>query len=549
MLRAACDALAKETQSIAPAELLAKLFGGASKSNDAGDPEKYDLPDRGLLIAGDLSAQADKDVTTTRIEIDDETGAVKTGALQVMELAAPFGAEVQFRGEFLLQALNGVDPPAVEKLLSLAINLIPAIGAFKSAGFGEVVAGRVTLKEVARIILATGGTAAERMAYRVTFDRPFLVDAVRETDNLFVGSVVVPGAALKGALAAKLALAGVDPERDPEWSTALANLRISHAFPENDDGRLSRLPLPASLCVYADRDDLEFADGLHEDVGAREFGERWLAPLYPVDWKDEYFDELSKRARLPHRAAPSPQPRTHVRIDPGTFVAADQDLFTTVAQGVYRGDGKKRAWRIVVDFDGVTQGRRAQLQALIEDGLYAIGRTGACAVFEKINSACDAESWGRIRLAMAPAAAPVSGHDDLYALTLITPALLTDPKEKAKIEEQYKNQIESQTGGELLRCYTSRRLAGGYVAMRRRPYGKTYYPFVLTEPGSVFLVRSNAPEKLEHVARFGLAPVALKDAKPLDWRNCPYLPENGYGEVAFSLIDPAQLKEQEGAYV
>ena len=203
----------------------------------------------------------------------------------------------------------------------------------------------------------------------MTFDRPFLVDAVRETDNLFVGSVVVPGAALKGALAAKLALAGVDPERDPEWSTALANLRISHAFPENDDGRLSRLPLPASLCVYADKDGLEFADGLHEDVGAREFGERWLAPLYPVDWKDEYFDELSKRARLPHRAAPSPQPRTHVRIDPGTFVAADQDLFTTVAQGVYRGDGKKRAWRIVVDFDGVAQGRRAQLQALIEDGL------------------------------------------------------------------------------------------------------------------------------------------------------------------------------------
>ena len=63
---------------------------------------------------------------------------MKTGALQVMELAAPFGAEVQFRGEFLLQAPNGVDPPAVEKLLSLAINLIPAIGPSKARALARL---------------------------------------------------------------------------------------------------------------------------------------------------------------------------------------------------------------------------------------------------------------------------------------------------------------------------------------------------------------------------------------------------------------------------
>lgn len=561
VLRSACFLLAKEAKDIAPSTLFSALFGGASEENVSGDPEKYDLPNRGQLIAGDLAAETEpngKKFETTRIEIDDETGAAKSGALQVVELAAPFGQEVEFSGTFHLLAKDGADPRAVETLLSRAIELVPAIGAFKSAGFGEVVKGSVALdsgvEDVKKVAASPGGLAPERLAYRVRFDRPILADATRETDNLFAGSAIVPGATFKGALAAKLALAGANPENG-DWGKALAALRISHAFPENDEEALSGFPVPHSLYAWKDGGAVHFADGLTSGGdGMSGFvttvtengGKKVVAPAHPVDWKGAFFDELGKEGILPEPPKSlEPQPRTHVSIDGETLAGVDGALFTTVAQGVLRQDGAKRAWRVVVDFANVAEDRRAALRALVEGGLYGVGRTGAFAEFERIDtSPQDAGTWGRIRLGEAPAPETIEKDGKrFHALSLITPALLTDPRSGDSIKKQYEDHIAAQTGGWLVRSYTSRRLAGGYIATRRRPYGKTYYPFVLTEPGSVFLVQGGDPEKLANIARFGLPPVTLSRPDALTWKNCPYLRENGYGEVVFSLVDHIKLAE------
>ncbi len=110
------------------------------------------------------------------------------------------------------------------------------------------------------------------------------------------------------------------------------------------------------------------------------------------------------------------------------------------------------------------------------------------------------------------------------------------------IEDQYKIHIENETGGKLLRCYTTRRLAGGYIATRHHPYRETSYPFVLTE-GSVFLILGDDSGKLDDIRRFGLRPVVLSNAAPLTWKNCPYLRENGYGEAVFSLVDHGGLAD------
>ncbi len=568
VLRSACFLLTREAMDIAPMTLFSALFGSASAENPKGDPEKYDFPNRGALIAADLSAEIKrngKTFETTRIEIDDETGAAKSGALQVVELAAPFGEEVEFIGCLHLLAKDGVDPNAVATLLSRAIKLVPAIGAFKSAGFGEVVRAGVTLEgepEVVKQAAASpSDSVSERLAYRVTFDRPILVEAMRETDNLFVGSTIVPGAAFKGALATKLKLAGINPEDQAgDWGRALAALRISHAFPENDDGVLSGFPVPHSLCAWKDSGEIHFADSLMSfgdgtcgfvtevvKSGTRKV----VAPTHPADWKDEFFDALGEEGLLPKAPKSiAPQPRTHVRIDGETLAGVDTALFTTVAQGVLRRDREKRAWRVVVDFANVAEDRRAALRILIEGTLYGVGRTGACVKFERIESPPgDADTWGRIRLDTPPAPRPIEGHANLFALTLITPALLTDPPLEnfnkdpfARIDDQYRSHIAAQTGGTLVRSYTSRRLAGGYIATRRRPYGKTYYPFVLTEPGSVFLVEGGDKNKFAKIAQFGFEPITLTGAtRPLDWVNCRYLRENGYGEVVFSLVKHGEL--------
>lgn len=242
VLRSACFTLIRNRPALALNGLFKKLFGDASQENVARDPQLHDVPDRGALIAGDLAADCERRATTTRIEIDDETGTTKSGALQVVELAAPFGQEVDFEGKLVAFADSANEAQQIETLLLRAIKLVPAIGAFKSAGFGEVVSACVAIEAPAAAVQlpkgglaeATAGKAPERIAYRVTFDWPILVDADRVTDNLFVGSTIVPGTAFKGALAAKLKLAVAYPEAG-EWEKALANLRISHGFPENDE--------------------------------------------------------------------------------------------------------------------------------------------------------------------------------------------------------------------------------------------------------------------------------------------------------------------------
>ena len=110
----------------------------------------------------------------------------------------------------------------------------PAIGAVKSAGYGEVVKPAVTLSKSTAVVIPTGANAVARRRYRVTFDRPILVDAEWIADNAMAGSAIVPGAVFKGALAQMLTYAGEDP-RKGDYSGPLSAISFSHAFPEAED--------------------------------------------------------------------------------------------------------------------------------------------------------------------------------------------------------------------------------------------------------------------------------------------------------------------------
>jgi hypothetical protein len=83
-------------------------------------------------------------------------------------------------------------------------------------------------------------------------------------------------------------------------------------------------------------------------------------------------------------------------------------------------------------------------------------------------------------------------------------------------------------------------MVGGYHAMRRRPYS-AYYPFVLTEAGAVFrleIVDEEGRRKFTDALRFGL-PLPDLGGKAVSWRTCPFVPENGYGEIV--LHEPPAL--------
>ena len=188
-----------------------------------------------------------------------------------------------------------------EELLQKALALVPAVGAIKSSGFGKV-AG-VTVGTAVPIRATSGGGIAAPGDVRsvvYTLDRPFLVGGTLATSNLFRGSNVVPGGAIKGALAQALDDAGL---KSASMDDLLAELTLGHAFPRPAGGQHPPwLPLPLSLAQNDDHDHV--VDCLLSDAPAhslasasalrfapdfkskakllKHFGRSWEPPIYDV---------------------------------------------------------------------------------------------------------------------------------------------------------------------------------------------------------------------------------------------------------------------------
>ena len=535
VLRDVLETLAERTALITNDEIK-KLFGASSTQG----AEDTNQPFRGVAIFSDLVAvnEPSKPVSgdyTTRIEIDDQTGAVRTGAIQVIELVAPFGAKVQFSGRLMIRYPEGLDREKCEIALSKALRLIPAIGALKSAGFGAVdPQGCVLECQCAKPLAPPAAKSGERVAYRVTFDRPLLISARYITENLFESDKIVPGAAFKGALADRLMLAGLDPEGNPAWALPLTQLRISHAFPVAE-GKQAELPIPASIVYRKTADDIAYADALSGRIGAAPLWNEGVAQFVAGAKKDVRKSWREKTGTPEWRA--DLLPRTHVAVnekgagsgsnrialEERAYTAAESMLYTTVML-----PANSHEWLLIVDAGQVAdKGRAGQLLAVLDEGLDGIGKTGAHVCFTRIGER----------------SVPELPHTQTIDIMLKTPAVMFDPvvQQEVSMAKRYAEYFRKELDATLLNLFARQHMAGGYHAMRRKPYA-AYYPFVLTEAGSVFrleITSTDGRQKIESALRFGL-PVPDLDAKSVNWRNCPFMPENGYGEIA--LHDPAGLE-------
>lgn len=531
VLRDALEHLAAATTLMTTSEIDA-LFGTASAS----DADEQDRPSRGVAYFDDLSATSQRETSSiTRIAIDDETGVVKTGHLQVVELAAPLGATETFTGRLVIRYGKGLDEAKIEKALNAAIRLIPSIGAYKSAGFGEVVASECSLKRktIAELGLIKTSSAL-RTVLDVTFDRPILVDTVRQTDNSFSSSTTVPGAAFKGALAERLKLAGDDPEkRDGKFHDALGRLRVSHARPIIDDRKgsvaLADQPIPQSLFYVKTDEGYLVADAIAASGPAKGilFKGITTAPQQVATAKDSVQDDFRDALGLP--AIYGKLVRTHVGINEDadgkrielskrSFTAADEKLYSTSMVPV-----RGRTWRLTVDGSRIEdQALAAQLLSAFSEDMDGIGRTAATASFTEVKAA------DKITVPDGPT----------VDILLLTPAVLFDPVEgehvtQKSLEALYTGYFETMLGANLVNYFARPVFAGQYPAVRRRPYGKAYYPFIQTKPGAVFrlsLPNEKSRLAIEDALRFGL-PVPPLGGKATTWQICPFMPENGYGEI------------------
>lgn len=315
------------------------------------------------------------------------------------------------------------------------------------------------------------------------------------------------------------------------WSN-LSRIRIRHARPELK-GVPPKLPPAIPLSIV-------FAGDEWKDAAPRKepclIGDK--APAFRSDWKSEwdtakkYFGHCIVHKEL----------RVRTQIDADKRRALDQNLFAYESL-----DPAGLEWRTALDLHYVPASQRAgicdELKTLLSYGIFGMGKTKA----RMDSQICNPISP---RFASSTAAGPS------LVIQLQTPALLGLPAEwqtarsAADVHRIYSRawrELSSKAPLTLSHYFAEQELAGGlYLHRRFRPAGSAYQPWLLTSAGSVFVFEgSDRPEVrqlLDDWLRTGL-PIApsLREHYKLQggdfdlWNQCPFVPENGFGELAVNL--------------
>jgi len=511
----------------------------SARPNQAADPEDDgpNEPNRGRLSLQDALDRHTDAVNPGplrfRTKIDPQRGSVDEGALLMIESPYEPGTPYTFTALFRALLKPDEDAELLRRQLLAAFLWITAAGAEKTVGFGRLLAAQVSLVPVHAAPLPLN---ANRLQINLSADRPVCFAKPRLHPNLFEAEDFIPGAALKAAVAQTSLL---DPPTFADLRAFLHAIVFSDLFPSQKGARPVRRPLSVVLVGSGPntkpRDAIHNPSpppGIHPDI------------RFSVDWKTPEFQLADypwpKWAR---------EVRVRTAIDGDRRKAKDESLFA------YESVVPEAGWLGTIDLssvvpDAVRSRVNSQLQEVLSYGLLRLGKTKA---------------YGTIALSEAPlATAPPASE---IVITLQTPALLLNPKNAtpAGLLAAYQT-AWSEISSSVLKLkhfFHRTRLHGGEYIYRRfqsRHSDHVYRPYLLTEAGSVFVFEPNAnAAALLHSWRQSHLPIPPSTRKfytlpdqpsPSDWKICPCLPENGFGEFAVNLhLNPSStvplLQEQD----
>lgn len=529
-------------------------------------------PQRKRLLIGDLHLCGEP-ITAQRyrIRIDAERGAVQQGALQLRECLDDGNGPLTFQGSAWALVPDGTEVETLRRHVEVGLKWITQVGAERTTGFGRLIEVRVSrgenpqLPEPRELAVSAGERADFDYRRLDLIIRPQGTLCIAEhgsRDNLFrmAPRPSLPGGAVKGAIAtmwcalrqgkSHTVTAGLDPER-PDLAEHFDRLRFTHAFPGQG---YKRPVVPPLSLVQANQFFYDTARCPEPGVfrSGQDDNCRWEAPAFAIDWKDD--SDVRKYFGWPEELAAELRVRT--RIDKTTRRAAEEQLFAyeQIVPGGY--DWYGQVDLSAIEEQEVRQRVAAQLASLLTDGLHGLSKTKAYAEVTL-------HPAGLFKSAQP---SNFEAPDNLWVITLQTPALLCDPaglnetSDAAALHASYADAWETLSGGalkgalKLERYFARQSLSGGYYLYRRFQYPNPYQPYLLTEAGSVFVLKAENMETvfscMKRWQQQGLPLPAWvqeryrRNGKPGDhWSNCPYIPANGYGEIAVNLAweNPADM--------
>lgn len=472
----------------------------------------------------------------TRIHIDDNTETVKSGHLLLIEQTQAAASTVTFKGQWSVY-LEDHEAKALTNNLRAGLLWHSQIGAQRSIGFGELVNAQLTTSAaIPKSYPIQDNTTQKRLVLKM--DRPICVATRNRRGNVFESSDIITGGTLKGALARliKVRYQQTVESRIKEGSKLAAyfnNIRISHAFPGNHELRPSAIPLSLAS-VGNSIMDLAKIKGPHLIDGK--------APAFLHDWKSEW--SLVEAGR--GWGTTGAHLRVRTKIHEKDRTAEDGKLFAYQCK-VPTPD---TVWLADIEIpDDISENDRAavwqELTDLLENGLGPIGKTDAWANVTFSDTLETVWPQGKIE-----------DSDKTVILMLNTPAhLLASSQVNVKQPDLYKHYATlfdeiSRSTLAMSHFYASHSMAGGDFLWKRYMenapmYDKnnpTYHPMILTDAGSVFVLNINpenkekAKEKIVYWQKYGLnLPEAICKEHGKDWKQNPYIPQNGFGEIAVNI--------------
>ncbi|MFZ1342874.1 RAMP superfamily CRISPR-associated protein [Thiothrix eikelboomii] len=498
--------------------------------------DSFNKPVRARLRSSDFwraDLEADPEMRF-RITIDPDTGAVKRGHVQVIESPYPAGTRVAYSGWFEVSATEEEAAELRSRILQ-GLQFVPALGAFKSIGFGRIEAVEVSAAQERKQDSLTP-QSGDSFGLVLELDRPICFARPHADDNRFESESHIPGAALIGAVINRMQQLSRETNRWPVLRKHIDAIRFTHAFPAEYGKQQRGVPIPLSL--FADEQAVHDAASapMSALAGAK-------APVFQPDWKSEWSDVEPVFSGLRDGNEPHRQLRVRTAIETESQAAADEKLF---AQEVV--ETHKHQWLANASLYGIPDGERsavgAELLDLLGYGLHGLGKTRA--MTSRIQSTTE----------IPPVIASQTNTASLQVgqtlrLLLVTPARLLPDRVSlpatnggGQLHQIYADSWETLSGGslKLKHFFARQQLYGGDYYYHRflKPLGNTpYNPLLLTEAGSVFVLEVTDPAGavacLQQWQQAGLPQLpGITGAE--DWHSNPLLAANGYGEI---LLEPA----------
>lgn len=525
-------------------------FGAKSEDGGYG---KYD-PAPGRLHFSHFrldNKTSTRESARTRTAIHAASGTAAEKQLRSVEDLFASGAETEWKGNITFYAADLPAAEQIKKHLLLGFIWLTNMGAEKGVGFGrlkKVQAGKLTPVSANDFDAAVLGAEAQ-LQLRIQPLEQIMIGGVKKPGSNFVRSErVIPGGAIKGALAAGLNLAYGRPphlpltaeaaQEMPDFAQLVSHyheIRVTHAFPT-----LVNAPRPVKIPLSTVKAGGDFFDlALISDQIILING---LAPAYFIDWKSpKEFEEA---------AVPREIFVTRTEIDDTSRRSQEENLFTYSYLLPEDEEGRPVEWVCNVYFDAVEKSIRSQVRE-------QFGRAAAQYLnrLGKLNHAINLEIYPGIA---QPEVSSYQNPAGEIIITLQSDAIMLNPEDVRSLKAGenlfalyagFWNEI-SKSGFELVDFYAHQNFQGGYLYHRylgageRQSNPNQYYPYYLTGAGSVFRLKvldEDAGQKyLERWQNCGLdwpgwAKIKYDQYNRARWQNCPFVPENGYGEIAVNL--------------